>query len=219
MKPVHVCVPVLKRYDLLRELMLSLVESFVHPATIYVIDNGNQPGLVREAAIETKMPTEIVTPTSPLGVAEAWNWFIKNVPEERLIVNDDIRFGRESIGAMVVKEGDFVSALAGSNACSCFILRDSCVDRVGLFDELISPGYAYFEDCDYIERMIMQGIPITGVECGVLHGGSQTLAANTSQEMARHNERFMIAQTNFIAKWGRTPNVPGPHWPRPAEVA
>ncbi len=213
MKELHLCCPVLKRYDLLRDMLLSLMSSTVQPAMVHIINNGRDKARLDVAMVG--FPLDVFTPSQPLGLAAAWNWFIENVPEERLIVNDDLIFQPFSLERLMAKEGDFVSGLPGSNACSCFLLRDSCVAKVGLFDETISPGYAYFEDCDYVERMIEQGIPITGcLEAGVVHLGSQTLAKNTSEEMSEHHRRFGIAQDNFVAKWKRLPNVPGPHWPK-----
>ncbi len=181
MKPIHLCIPVLKRYDLLRELLVSLHASTVRPHSIHVIDNGRNPELLADAMRETPVgtQTDLFIPDMPMGLAVAWNWFIHHVPEERLICNDD-----------------------------------SCIEKIGMFDESISPGYAYFEDCDYVERMIMAGVPITGVNCGVEHLGSQTLERNSPAEWTAHHEKFLIAQENFVKKWGRTPGVPGPHWPK-----
>jgi hypothetical protein len=215
---VNVCVPVLKRYDLLRDMLLSLDAGKRQPTNVYIIDNGQNGARLNEAV--AGMTPYVFTPSRPLGLAEAWNWFVQHVPEERLICNDDLLFPPDALRQIASTPGDFVSALPGSNACSCFLLRDSCVAKVGLFDETISPGYAYFEDCDYIERMIMQGIPITGAECGVIHvgSGSNTIGKNTHEQWMEHHRKFSIAQENFRAKWGRLPNVPGPHWPRPAEV-
>lgn len=198
----------LKRYDLLRNMLMSLDGSTVQPKMVYVIDNGRDS--IRLAMAMIGLPMTVFTPDEPMGLAEAWNWFIKNVPEERLIANDDLFFHSHSLENMVNTAGDFVSALAGSNACSCFLLRDSCVQKVGTFDETISPGYAYYEDCDYVERMIQQGVRITAVEAGVIHVGSQTIAQNSPAEWERHHERFALAQRNFIKKWGRMPDVNRP---------
>lgn len=210
----HVCIPTLKRYDLLRDELLSIQQNTVRPAFVHIIDNGKNHGKMSAAVHGIEIPLDIFTPSQPLGLAAAWNWFIRHTPSTRLICNDDLVFSPEALADIVTTPGDFVSALPGSNACSCFLLRDTCVEKVGYFDETISPGYAYFEDCDYIERMIMQGIPITPIAAGVVHMGSQTIAMNSGPEWEAHHAKFSIAQNNFIAKWGRTPYVPGPHWPK-----
>lgn len=209
MADLHLCVPVLKRYDLLKNLLLSLEYSTVQPHTVHVVDNGrDRERMIAALVVLPKtIQTDIMMPDEPMGLAESWNWFIENVPEERLITNDDVTFADDSLEKMMVAPGSFVSALAGTNACSCFLLRDECVKVVGLFDEDISPGYAYFEDCDYVERMLIHHLRITAVECGVMHLGSQTIAANSPEEWRRHDARFQIAQSNFVKKWGRLPDL------------
>lgn len=206
-KPIHLCVPVLRRYDLLHELLKSLGESTVEPGEVHIIDNGKDAEKLEQALLGVRSNfarLDIFTPTEPLGVAKSWNWFIKNVPEERLIVNDDLTFGKESLQRIVESEGDFVTGTRGE-AFSCFLLRDSCVSQVGLFDETLSPGYAYFEDCDYEERMLALNIFITHVDCGVVHCKSSTLAAATPEERRLHHWKFLAAQENFVTKWGRLP--------------
>lgn len=203
MKPLHLCVPVLKRYDLLHNLLQSLHHSSLFPTDVHIVNNGRDLERLKRAVVGVSV--EVVTPEEPLGLAESWNWFIQNVPEERLICNDDLTFSSTSLEDMTKTEGEVVSALADTNAFSCFLIRDTCVEKVGLFDESISPGYAYFEDCDYVARMRQKGLKIAKVECGVTHVGSQTTAAYSTQEWQRHHERFLLAQSNYIRKWGRMP--------------
>lgn len=211
-KPITVCVPTLKRYDLLAKLLVSLQDGSVVPSAICIIDNGRRHEvLVRELAEADVMHrVAIKTPKVPLGVAASWNWFMRNVPEERIIVNDDVTFGRDSLQAMVETRGDIVSALRHTNACSCFLIRDTCIRKVGYFDERISPGYAYFEDCDYEIRMTAANVHFTGVDCGVVHGdehgGSKTKEVYTPEEKASHDQRFQIARDNFRIKHGRLPH-------------
>lgn len=199
---INICVPVLKRYDLLHELLLSLQRSTVVPECVYVINNGRDVARLNVALGAAPCKFHVVLPKVPMGIAESWNWFIKNVPEERLITNDDITFGPDSFSMMLREAACFVSCTFGF---SCFVLRDECVSRVGLFDETISPGYAYFEDRDYYNRMKIEGIADAVVDCGVKHGHSQTLVACNQQELQEHNKKFVIAQENFLRKWGVLP--------------
>lgn len=205
MKKITVCVPVLKRYDLLRGLVLSLKDSTVRPQ-FCVIDNGGDKKALDEAFYETGFVPTVYRPGHPMGLAESWNWFIQHVEEDRLISNDDLTFSPDSLEKIVATEGDFVSPLLGQ-AYSCFLLRNSCEAKIGLFDETISPGYAYFEDCDYSERMVEAGFCITHVDAGVAHVGSSTISKNTPEEWKRHHHLWLVAQSNFIKKWGRTPDV------------
>lgn len=204
---VHLCVPVLKRYDLLKQLMVSLQSSSVIPQCVYVIDNGRDSDRLARALMECPSPTHIYTPPDePLGVAASWNWFIENVPEERIISNDDILLGPTSIAQMVAFKADLVWA---GHGFSCFLIRDTCVQKLGLFDENISPGYAYYEDDDYLQRLDGRGTRApsayaVALDCGVQHRRSSTLASNNPFEMMEHHRRFKIAQHNYKTKWGLT---------------
>lgn len=205
---VHLCVPVLKRYDHLRQMLISLQGSTRMPAILHVIDNGHDPARLQLAlsSVPDGMKVDVYTPLERMGVAEAWNWFIHQVPEERIITNDDVIFSPNSVEDMVAAEGMIVSPLMyAGNAFSCFLIRNHCIEKIGLFDETISPGYAYFEDCDYEERLFRENINITDVNCGVEHRKSQTIAAFSPSEMNDHHTRFLAAQNRFVAKWGRLP--------------
>lgn len=203
MKPVHVCVPVLKRYDLLRELLLSLNKSTVRPDYISVLDNGRDKRRIHQACVPTGIIIQVETPAKPLGLAESWNWFIDHVPEERFIVNDDITFAPDSLEKMLEPPEAFVSCSYGF---SCFLLRDACVNVVGQFDESISPGYAYFEDMDYLRRMRLAGVVDKVVLCDVKHAQSATPQKYSQVEWDEHHRRFNIAQTNYINKWASNPS-------------
>lgn len=202
---LNVCVPVLKRYDLLYELVRSLRTSVLRPDTLFVIDNGqNVEALLAALDVQEAMfPVHVHRPDRPLGVAESWNWFIQNVPEERIITNDDILFAPHSLQALVTSQAPFVSCSFGF---SCFLLRDACVARVGLFDETISPGYAYFEDMDYLRRMKMAGVQDEVVLCGVEHRQSATPQAFSPTEWNEHHAKFRLAERNFSKKWNSNPS-------------
>lgn len=196
---IHVCVPTLNRYDLLREMLLSLTWSTV-PVQVCVIDNG---GKLQTGDVDVFPGVQIVTPNIPMGLAESWNWFIAHVREERVIVNDDIEFAPNSLAAMTASTAPFVSCSFGF---SCFILRDVCVERVGLFDETISPGYAYFEDMDYLRRMRLADVTDEVVLCDVKHKGSATPEKYSAAERDAHDQKFSLAQSNYIAKWAQNPS-------------
>jgi len=204
-KPINICVPVLKRYDLLRELVKSCRSSNTRPDHYYIIDNGqNRPALMK-ALGDFDITIKVHTPTKPLGVAESWNWFLAKVPEERVIVNDDITFGPDSLDLLLASSADLVWA-AGCGF-SCFVLRDSCVEKLGTFDETISPGYGYYEDEDYLQRLDGRGTRAPSatsesVSAGVKHYKSATLEASRHTELLEHHRKFKIAQANYAKKWG-----------------
>jgi hypothetical protein len=193
---------VLKRYDLLQEMLVSLQSSSVMPDAVYIINNGMDKDKAQDL-MGIVPHTVIINPNRPLGVAESWNWFIQNVPEERVITNDDIQFAPGSLAAMIAQPESFVSCTFGF---SCFLIRDACVDKVGLFDEEISPGYGYFEDMDYLRRMRQAGVEDSVVQCGVVHRQSSTPQAYTFREIERHNQLFLRAQDNFKRKWNLDPS-------------
>ena len=203
---INICVPVLRRYDLLRELFVSLHHSTVPIDQIYVVDNGRDDVRMQAAMLDAPVGVTVHRPAEPLGLAVAWNWFLNNVPEERIITNDDIRFAFNSVEKIVQTPGDLVWAGFGF---SCFLLRDSCVAKLGLFDETISPGYAYYEDEDYLQRLDGRGTRLPSaearnVDAGLQHFHSGTLRAASHAEVLEHHRRFLVAQGNYARKWGVT---------------
>lgn len=201
---INVCVPVLRRYDLLRELLRSLEGSTAPVDMVWVFDNGGDEKRMEAATREALVPVEVHRPIEPVGLAVAWNWFLRNVPEERIISNDDIKFKPDSVGKIVAAKGDLVWAGFGF---SCFLIRDACVEKIGYFDEDISPGYAYYEDEDYLQRLDGRGTRepsavATNVDAGLVHAHSATLRAATHEQLMEHHRRFKIAQGNYARKWG-----------------
>jgi hypothetical protein len=194
---VHVCVPVLRRYDLLSKLLASLETSTIQPAAIYVINNGT-------GHITPRANVHVYTPDIAMGVAESWNWFLRNVPEHRIICNDDIQFSPHSIDLITSTPGDLV--FMDNCGFSCFRISDRCVSLVGEFDEAISPGYAYYEDVDYAYRMIQVLPPECRprIDAGIAHVNSSTWKAGTAAEIDEHWRRFSLAKKNFEKKWGFT---------------
>jgi GT2 family glycosyltransferase len=200
---INVCIPCVKRYDLLRGLLASLNESTVKP-TVYVIDNGRDSKKLAEAIVAFHGTVHVFRPSVPLGVAQSWNRFIADVPEDRVIANDDVLFAPKSLELLAASDADLI--FAKGCGFSCFLLRDRGLEQVGFFDDTISPGYGYYEDEDYLQRIDGHGtrepiIRLADVDCGVRHLKSQTLAASTEWELAEHYRKFKIAQQNYITKW------------------
>lgn len=202
---INICVPVLRRYDLLRDMIMSCRASNVRPDNYYIINNGRDERKLMMALGDLDMDIKVHTPKEKAyGVAESWNWFIDHVSEERVIVNDDIVFGPTSLERLVASTADLV--WGGGCGFSCFVLRDACVQKLGKFDETISPGYGYYEDCDYLMRLDGRGtLPRKAtaeeVECGIVHLKSSTLIAASHEEKLEHHRKFKIAQGNYARKW------------------
>lgn len=201
---VNVCVPVLRRYDLLREMVRSCEAGMVKPDQYYIVDNGQNGRRLMEALGDFDIDAKVHTPKHPLSVAQSWNWFIKRVPEERVIVNDDITFAPHSLGLLLQSKADLVWAKGCGFAC--FVMRDACVEKLGTFDESISPGYAYYEDDDYLQRLDGRGTRAPSavaeeVDADVFHLNSGTLKAASHEEILAHHSRFKAAQANYAKKW------------------
>lgn len=204
MKPVNVCIVVFNRYDLLANLFASIRASELTPAAVYVIDRGGQSNLV-DAGIGDGIGADVHRVLLPgQSLPEAWNWFMTHVPEERIITSDDIEFLPGTLGEMAAYDGDFIGLNDGrSSHYACFMVRDSCIAKVGLFDEAVSPDYMYFEDCDYAYRMKLLGIPTGGVY--MKHGLAQSWERKTEQQQNEHHGRFILAEANYVRKWGGRP--------------
>lgn len=185
---------------------MSLERSTLQPSSVTVIDNGRDANKVEFAMYGIQLKVDIFTPSTPFGVAESWNWFIKHLPEERIITNDDISFFPDSVEAMCATPGDLVFG----HGYSCFLIRDSAVQKIGMFDENISPGYAYWEDIDYDMRIrlaVVNGVNFVqeNAPCMVAHGGSKTNDVASPKEIEAHHRKFTIARQNFVSKWAHLP--------------
>src|SRR5262245_56977582 len=203
MKRVSVCIPVLRRYDLLRELLWSLHVSTIKPIGIYIINNGRDQGRLHKALLSANAPVFVETPAENLGVAASWNKFILDTEDDRVIVNDDVTFAPDSLELLTASTADLV--WAAGFGFSCFVIRDSCIEKLGLFDDTISPGYGYYEDEDYLQRLDGRGtLPpnaiAENVECHIKHTHSATLKAASHTELLEHHRKFKIAQSNYARK-------------------
>lgn len=202
MKDVNVCCVTFNRYDLLKRLFDSIDSSTVKPAGIYVIDRGHDSNQVMQAAGKHLFAHIVLDGQS---LPAAWNWFMRNVPEERVIASDDIEFYPNTLETFLNTPGDFVGIEDGkSSHFACFMPRNSLIRKIGYFDETISPDYMYFEDSDYGYRMKLAGIPLTG-NPNMYHGLMKSWEKKTPEQQAEHHPKFIQAEQNYIRKWGGKP--------------
>lgn len=210
---VNICVPTLRRYDLLDELITSMRRSELLPTGFWLIDNGgkyfngDQLDFIDACGIEHHYRKF----GNNLGLAASWNWFLQNVPEMRVICNDDVGFYPDTLGLLLDTHDPnavtFPAGMPSTNSFSCFSFPDHIRDVVGLFDESISPGWAWFEDNDMYRRMCLQGFELRGVaDCRIDHYGSGTLSALSESEKESHHEKFRKARDRYLAKWGGLPH-------------
>jgi len=237
MTPLYVCTQTVDRYDCLARLIASCAASTRRPDAVFIVDHGYNEAGVRAVVepVRDGLDVNIITLEDP-SCAVNGNWFLKNVPDDRVGVGDDFEFMPTALELLANTPGDYiipnpVSAREGTgmvNPSACALVRSSCVEKVGYYDELISPGYLYFEDPDYFRRMELAGVSVTQQsEARVVHqdGGSQTYHSmrRDSEVYAEHCYRFWMAKANYEWKWGGEPfketlrvprPLPRPHgWP------
>ena len=168
----NVCIPTLKRYDLLVRLCLSLNSESCRDLQlrIFVLDNGG--GLLDSCLWRTSQEQlvfakpAVIVPKYNLGVAGSWNLFLKQFPS-CIVANDDVVFARETIESfasaslafpeVVIFEGK--DPVAGFSA---FYVSNSDVwMKMGGFDELFNPSCFEDDDCRY--RLRFAGYPVKKV--------------------------------------------------------
>ena len=97
-----VCIPTLKRYDLLVRLCLSLNSEKCRDLNlrICILDNGgdlldSSLWLMSQQQFLFAKP-EVIVPECNLGVAGSWNFFLQHFGA-CIIANDDVVFAKETI--------------------------------------------------------------------------------------------------------------------------
>lgn len=203
---MDVCIPTLNCYDLLQRCVTSILAGTVVPDRILIIDNG----LALQGNVTFDDPRiQIFTPSENMGVAASWNWFLAHTDKARIITNDDIIFAPDTVARMneAVNNGAlFVHGNEATGGFSLFAVTDEAVNKVGLFDEGISPKYAYYEDNDYAYRLKLAGITREDVETAIFHTGSAALRRYSPIQETEHWRKFLIAKLNYVKKWGGEPS-------------
>ncbi len=216
-KPLYVCTVVFNRHDMLERQFRSAAASTRRPDGYFVVDHGYDEEKIqaRRGALDG-IPLTIVTLEDP-GGSHAGNWFVKNVPDDKVGCGDDIMFEPRCLELMAETEGDVIIPEAAGpvsdgertiNPAACWMIRQSCIDKIGGWDETISPGYMYFDDTDIIRRMTLAGIGHTvakGAHAIHVNGGSQTYKTYTPAQFEEHVRKFGIAHANYVHKWGGEP--------------
>lgn len=203
---VNLCTTTFNRQDLLRQMLLSLKESTVMPDNVYIIDHGYDKQKIQDAVKDT-IPAKMhrIVLQDP-GCAHAGNWCLINVSEDRIMAADDALFHPDTIEVLLATPGDLVvpSKDGSFGGFTLGLHRDTLIEKVGLWDETISPGYLYYEDWDYTRRMALAGVGFTSAECGFTHngGGSNTTKMYTPAQQREHHRRFLLAKQNYFKKWG-----------------
>ena len=210
-----VCIPTLKRYDLLVRLCLSLNSERCRDLNlrICILDNGG--GLLDSSLWCTSQAQfvfarpEVIVPKYNLGVAGSWNFFLQNFGA-CIIANDDVVFAEGTIDSfasasmaypeVVIFEGK--DPVAGFS--TFYVNKPDIWLRMGGFDELLNP--AYFEDNDCRHRLRLAGNPVKKIFLnGWRHDNSSTLASADESYQRMHWCLYQRNRTYYIHKWGGLP--------------
>ena len=210
-----VCIPTLKRYDLLVRLCLSLNSESCRDLRlrIFILDNG--AGLLDSCLWRSSQEhfvfakPEVIVPKYNLGVAGSWNYFLKQFPS-CIVANDDVVFSRETIDSFAWASLAFPEVLIFEGkdpvaGFSTFYVSNSDVwMKMGGFDELFNP--AYFEDNDCRYRLRLAGCPVKKVFLrGWQHDNSSTLASGDESYKRMHWCLYQRNRSYYIRKWGGLP--------------
>ena len=210
-----ICIPTLKRYDLLCRLCKVLIQSedAIDPSNIIIMDNG---GSLLESyywrnlsSCFTQKKPEVIVPPENLGVAGSWNFFIQNFGQ-CVIANDDVVFSRQSLQCfswaamayphtVIFENNDLVNGFS-----TFFVNRPEAWLEMGGFDELLNP--AYFEDNDCRRRLVLAGNPVRAVPLiGWRHDNSSTLLASDESYKRMHWCLYKRNGAYYYLKWGGSP--------------
>ena len=189
-------IPVLNRYDLL-DNALSTIN---HPiGEILIVNNGKED----YNPLFPQLNIRVLDLPSNMGCAGSWNLGIKLYPYVPywMFSSNDVNFYPESL-AKFEELSNSDRMVRSSASYGCFSLGENIVKRVGLFDEYFYP--AYFEDNDYEERMMLEGIMDEGNCLGDIvpvlpDGVSQTIHSDP-HFAARNNFTFVTNQEYITQK-------------------
>lgn len=188
--------PVIYRYDLLCQLIVSVNRSTVQPDRIVIVNNG-----VGTLLADPKQ--EEINRHANVGVAGAWNLILESArsPESKVIIaNDDVELGPNDLKA-IVDWLDQCDLVLGSGM-ALFGMRRRLVDVVGWFDENFFP--AYFEDNDYLRRVMLQGVNYGRVKVDATHVGSASRPPRTGK-WDEFDLSYAANKRRYWLKWGGMP--------------
>lgn len=203
-----------------------LYNSIDFPVENFVIFNNNNTGEITQQLEDLRNIKQpfvkklfITHLPANLGVSTAWNLIIKSYIDKPywIIVNDDVAFTDGFLQEMYEKAQDKDIGMVhgyggdfGDGAWDLFLIKDWVVQKLGLFDENLTP--AYCEDADYIMRLYHNPVnSVCQLSKPYLHGdgyaneyythGSQTKKSSELLER-RLNQINEINFEYLNKKWG-----------------
>lgn len=199
-------------------------EMFVN---IILIDNDSSDGTGEWARSQ---PLSHWPQRPAKSVSASWNRALRqlfggrSLFEQRsdyaLIVNNDVLLKPETYRLLLEDGGEFVTA-TGVNTMeqfaqpsqpqnkrphpdfSCFLIRRSCWEKVGPFDESYTGGYV--EDCDYHVRMHRAGVDARCLAVPFFHAACGTIKSAAPEEAKLISQRADANRKRFFDKYGCVP--------------
>jgi GT2 family glycosyltransferase len=209
------------------------LESIDYPIENYIIINNNAECLARDLDIivSKKHPfiknMKVYHMPYNLGCADGWNTIIKSFlfSPYWVILNDDVSFTPGFLEELYEcsennKDAGFIHGkpcllhgLSRFGSYDMFLIRDWVVKEYGLFDVNYYP--AYFEDFDYMMRLLNKPIKIINkLTHDYLHGNTSDYSISGSNTQKASDDLY-IRMTNskyknldyYVKKWNNCPET------------
>lgn len=212
---VTLCIPTYLKYDLCVKLIKSTEAGSLKPVAYKIVDNGGTfHNYIKTHPLPPGIDIHIHKPGKNIGVACAWNYFLKTNKNKLLLIsNDDILVSCHDIEKIVTlymmeqekKDNKYIIFGPRGSVFSFFLSHSSILDIVGPFDESFYP--AYFEDVDYHRRLALMGLEVFHVRVLKLnHAGSSTIKEQEKRgKIEEHHASFRKNRSYYIRKWGGLP--------------
>lgn len=200
-KEINLCIPTLRRLDLLIECIKSAAAGKLKPTKVYICDNGD----ICDGVPPFDIPVEIYNPGGNYGVGRSWNHFLHTQKDYIIICNDDVTFYPDTIEKLVTAAEKFPKQLFFT--CegpkdwnwALFLQRKRSLLEIGEYDGMFYP--AYYEDSDYRRRMELKGHKPAIVDgCHYGHYGGAT--AKFLQKTGEHVDNEETLEKYYHMKWG-----------------
>lgn len=225
--PNWVLIPCRNNATLLSSAIKSVLAQNIPDVRIFAINNGSTDNTAQVLG-QLHNGHIVVNRYPQIGVAGAWNLglsflFNKEQQDSVLVINQDVILPSNLFQTLNQEDGEFVTAVSVNNKkdlrnelgskekrphpdFSCFLIKRSCWDTVGPFDESYFPAFA--EDADYHIRMHRAGIEAYCIDFPFYHYGSATIKLAEKEEQEYIRECAEKNRERFFEKYGAHIGVP-----------
>jgi GT2 family glycosyltransferase len=195
------------------------------PVVIGIVENGSTDG-TREWLSGQQHDIQTIHMDHNSGVSKGWNIGLKFAfisHEHCLVLNQDVVLPSYFYRELLAFNVPFVTGCPGeapdtrddydqiptelftSPCFSAFLIRRSCWETVGPFDEKM---FAWASDCDYHVRAHLLGIKLQMAQVPFAHRAGTTLRTATPEMQAELAGRPNADRAVFKSKYGCEPGTP-----------